>query len=280
MTTAATAQSWLFVPGDRPERFARAAGAGSDAVICDLEDAVAPAAKADARAAVVRWLDAGGSAYVRVNPPGAPGYAEDIAALRGCAGLLGVVVPKAEDAGSLMALGRELPGRPIVAMVESAAGLACAFELASVDSVARLAFGELDFASDIAATPTRELMLPVRLALVLASRRAERAAPIDGVTVTLEDEAATFADARHARAVGFGGKLCIHPRQVTAVNRALSPSTEEIAWARDVIAAGGGVDGGGVSRTATGQLVDRPVLLRAQAILDGVAESELACPSR
>jgi citrate lyase subunit beta/citryl-CoA lyase len=128
-------------------------------------------------------------------------------------------------------------------------------------------------------------MLPIRTALVLASRVAGIAPPIDGVTTTLLDDAAVVADAVHARTLGFGGKLCIHPRQVAAVNQAFNPSDDEIAWALGIVAAAESSDGGVVT-TADGQMVDMPVIGRARqllALLDRDLTKELrnaACARR
>lgn len=260
-----SAATWLFVPGSRPDRFAKAAASGADEVICDLEDAVAPGEKEQARADVVAWLRGGGSAWVRLNAVGTRWHDDDVAALAECAGLRGLVVPKAESPSALAALAAEVPGPDrLVALVESAIGVLRAADLAACPGVGRLAFGSIDFALDVDATEDDDSLLLARSTLVLASRAGGRAAPLDGVTTALDDPEALAADARRARRLGFGGKLCVSPRQVPVVAAQFRPSDLEVDWARRVVAAADG--GTGVVATA-GEMVDRPVLERAQRIL-------------
>ena len=259
--------AWLFVPGDRPERFAKAAASGADAVICDLEDAVAPANKPAARAAVAGWLREH-RAYVRVNAAGTPWHDRDVAALSGLPGLIGVMLPQAETPVEIRALG---DGVPVVPLVETAAGVENVAALATVPGVQRLAFGSIDFALDCGMDELDETLLYARSRLVLASRAARIAAPLDGVTAELDDPQETARDARWSRRLGFGGKLCIHPRQVALVTAAFTPSEEEIAWARAVRDAVAGSDG--VARVR-GEMVDRPVLERAQRILAAAEEEQ------
>jgi crotonobetainyl-CoA:carnitine CoA-transferase CaiB-like acyl-CoA transferase/citrate lyase beta subunit len=266
-----TARSWLFVPGDRPDRFAKAARSGADEVICDLEDSVPEAGKDQARRHVAQWLAQGGSAWVRVNACSTPHYERDIAALAGLAGLRGIVVPKAEAPAALAALGRRLPpGAGIVALVETAAGLLRAPAIARCPAVTRLAFGSIDFAADIDAAHDDEALLTARAALVIASRAAGKPAPVDGVTAVLDRPEAVAQDAARARRLGFGGKLCIHPAQVPAVTRAFCPSEAETAWAREITDAAAKLNGAGAGRS-DGQMIDKPVIDRARRILDRAA---------
>ena len=152
-------------------------------------------------------------------------------------------------------------------MIETVAGLDAADALARGRQVLRLAFGNLDFQVDagMAAGPEEIELAAVRLAVVLASRRADLAAPVDGVTAATQDNAQLERDASRGRRSGFGGKLCIHPSQVAAVNAAFSPSTTELEWARRVVAAWT-ASGGGVI-TVDGRMVDAPVLRLAQRVL-------------
>lgn len=260
-----TAASWLFVPGDRPDRFDKAVAAGADEVIIDLEDAVAPADKVTARNAAVDWL-ATGSAWVRVNAAGTPWHEDDVRTLATARGLRGLVVPKAEDVEALEAVRRELLGRPIVALVETALGLARAIDIARCPGVERLAFGSIDFALDIGSSEDDTALLLARSTLVVGSRVAGKAAPIDGVTTALTDPDAVRRDAERARGLGFGGKLCIHPTQVAVVGAAFRPTPEQVAWARQVL--DDASSGAGVVASSTGQLIDKPVLDRARRILD------------
>lgn len=259
----ALARTLLFVPGDRPERFPKAAASGADLVVCDLEDAVAPTDKDGARVAVAGWLAAHGRAAVRVNAVDTEWYAADRDALSGLPGLAAVVVPKAEDPEALAALGSQLGGIPLIALVETALGLHRAAELASAHGVVRLAFGAIDFALDAGTAEDDEALLYARSHLVVASRVGGLAQPVDGVTVVLDDADAAARDAARARRLGFGGKLCIHPRQVAPVNAAFSPTAAEIEHARRVVAAAGA----GAATRVDGQMVDVPVLERAQRLL-------------
>ena len=261
---AAVARTLLFVPGNRPERFAKAAATAADLVIVDLEDAIREENKASARDAVAQWLSADGRAAVRVNGTKSVHYQQDVTALAGLPGLRAVVVPMADDPAALADLHQRL-GRDveIVVLIETALGVVRAVELASAPGVSRLAFGHLDFAADIDSSLEDEAMLMARSSLVVASRAAGLPGPVDGATTALDDPAVSGADAARARGLGFAGKLCIHPRQVAAVNAAFSPSGEEIAWAHRIIEAS---TAGGAVRV-DGHMVDAPVILKAEAIL-------------
>ena len=150
--------------------------------------------------------------------------------------------------------------------MESAAGLAGLAALAGAPGVLRLAFGTIDLQVDLGLKDATEDELgPFRLQLVLASRLAGIAAPVDGVSVAIDDEDRLRADVQRARRLGFGGKLCIHPKQVGAVNRGLAPGEAELDWARRVLAAA--VASGGAAVAVDGKMVDKPVLLRAEALL-------------
>lgn len=173
-------------------------------------------------------------------------------------------MPKAEHADLLGALGERLdPGRRVVPLVETAPGVINAYHLASSPSVLRLAFGSIDFANDINAQESDKALLFARSTLVVTSRAAGLAAPIDGVTTAIHDETTVTADARHGRALGFGAKLCIHPAQLQPVTTAFAPTTAEIDWARRML---DHLDGPGAS-SSDGHLVDRPVIERARRIL-------------
>lgn len=257
----------LFVPATRPERFAKAAAAGADAVIIDLEDAVAHAEKAEARAGLAAALGAGLPGGVplllRINGAGTPWHADDLA-LAARLPLAGVVLPKAETADDLIHASQRLGGMPLVALIESAAGLARARALAALPQVARLAFGSIDFAADLGCAHTRTALLAARSELVLAARLAGQEGPVDGVTTALADAALATDDAAHAAELGFAGKLLIHPSQIAPVLAGFAPSAEEIAWARRIVAA---IAEGGAVVSVDGAMVDAPVRLRAERIL-------------
>lgn len=261
-------RSFLFVPGNRPERFEKACNAGAHAVIIDLEDAVAPGDKAAAREAVRAWLAAGRSAWLRINGPESEWFGADLE-LAGQGGVAGVMLPKAEEARAIRELRSRAGAARIVPLIESALGLWRAETLAAQAGVERLAFGSVDFQLDTGIEGDGEELLYARSRLVIASRVAGRLAPVDGVTLAIDDEAALAADARRARLLGFGGKLCIHPRQVACVNAGFAVSPSDIAWARRVLEAAEGSADNAVR--LDGKLIDRPVIERARALLSQVA---------
>lgn len=152
---ARVARTWLFVPGDRPDRVEKACGSGASEVIIDLEDAVASENKASARTAVCGWLESGGSAWIRINSAATEWHTEDIEALARIESLRGIMVPKAEEPALLSEVRSVLGSRPgLVALIESAVGIRAAFDIAAVPGVDRLAFGSVDFALDVDAPRT------------------------------------------------------------------------------------------------------------------------------
>lgn len=256
-------RSYLFVPGQRPDRFAKAAASGAQAIILDLEDAVGPEQKDEARSHVASWLADGGAGLVRVNGQGTPWFEDDLAMLAS-APSTGVMVPKA-DPEALAEVAARLPGRPLLALIETAAGLASLREAATVPGVARLAFGNIDFSADLGLDGPDEALDPARFEIVLASRLAGLPPPVDGVRVELEDAAGLTAEVVRKRGLGFGAKLCIHPAQVGPVNAGFAPSEAEIAWARRIEAAMAEAAGSAVR--VDGKMVDKPVLDKARRIL-------------
>lgn len=261
------AHSYLFVPGDRPERFDKACSAGADVVILDLEDAVTPENKSMARAAIRQWLDGGGRAWVRLNGTDTQWHAEDLSLLD-APGLLGVSLPKAENASQIEMLAERLPGGlGILPIVETARGVWNVEQVAAAPSVVRLAFGSVDFQVDTGILGDNDELLYARSRLVIASALTRIAPPVDGVTIDLSDATLLENDVRRARLQGFGGKLCVHPKQVHLINQGFQPAESERAWARsvlDTVEAHQGV--GAIS--LNGKLIDLPVILRAQRILE------------
>jgi citrate lyase subunit beta/citryl-CoA lyase len=262
--TVTSARSLLFVPGDRPERFAKAEASGAGLVVLDLEDAVAPEHKEVARGHVRAWLAEGHRCAVRINAVGTPWHEEDVEAVsgHGCA----LMVPMADSAEEL----RDLAGRAgaeLIALVETAVGVLEAPRIAGAEGVVRLALGTFDLAAELGVSPDdRDALAWSRGALVLASAAAGIAAPVDGVTGDVVDEERLRADVQYAVALGFAGKLCIHPRQVTVVEAELAPSEADVRWARSVLA---GVEAAGGSAVVVvdGKMVDKPVVDRARRIL-------------
>jgi citrate lyase subunit beta / citryl-CoA lyase len=248
----------LFVPASRPERFEKAARSGADAIILDLEDAVAPEAKAEARAALASgFTDM--PVLVRINGEGTPWHEDDIVAVA-AQPFAAMIVPKAELGGALAETVRE-SAIPIVPLIETARGLAQAREIAALPGIARLVFGSIDFSADLGCAHTRDALLAARSELVLASRLAGLPAPVDGVTTVIDDADVIGSDARYGLELGFGGKLAIHPRQVEAIRAGFAPQPAEIEWARKVLASGDG------AVAVDGAMVDEPVRMRARSII-------------
>jgi citrate lyase subunit beta/citryl-CoA lyase len=260
-----TPRSYLFVPADRPERFEKALGCDADAVIVDLEDAVAPEKKDAARSALGEWLaTTRSSVVVRINGIDSPWFRDDLV-LCSQPGVAAVMLPKAERAQDLAAVSESAAGKPLLPLIETAAGFDGMRSVAQAPQVERLVFGSIDFQLDLGISGEGDALLYFRSQLVLISRLASLAAPVDGVSTSIDDLQALERDAEHARQLGFGAKLCIHPKQVERVNRSFSPSEEEILWAQRVLDAAARSNGAAVA--LDGKMIDRPVILRAHALL-------------
>ena len=229
------ARSWLLVPATRPEAFSAAVDSKVDAVILDIEDAVAPAAKPHARDAVVAWLEAGNSAWVRINDATTPFWADDLAALSGIDTLAGIMLAKTESGSQVEATASKLPeGTRILALVESAMGLEATPEIARADSTFRLAFGSGDFRRDTGMSDDPLAMAYPRSRLVVSSRAARLPGPIDGPTLTSNDSILA-RDAALTVSMGMTGKLCMHSEQAPTVNRELAPAPVDVSWAGQVV---------------------------------------------
>ncbi|RFC64538.1 CoA ester lyase [Fulvimarina endophytica] len=268
--------TFLFVPADRPDRFAKAIASGADRVILDLEDAVRPAAKAAAREAVrgadIDWH----RIVIRVNPAvDGPDSSEAFAA--DCALLAevpvrAVLLPKAERAEDVAAL-RSAAGRDldVLVQIETALGLDRIDHLLAAPGAVRAVFGHLDYALDIGAEPSFEALSLARQHLVWRSRLAGKPAPVDSVTPDLDAEK-TREEAAKARAFGFGGKLLIHPAQVEPCRAGFAPSEEDLEWARRVLAASAGAGAGAVA--LDGRMIDKPVEDAARRILSRARDKQ------
>ncbi|HSI58832.1 MAG TPA: CoA ester lyase [Ideonella sp.] len=258
------ARSLLFVPGNRPERFAKALASGAHAVIVDLEDAVSVADKAVARDAIRAFFAGGGTSLLRINPLDSAWTQEELA-LCGEAGVAGVVLPKAETASGVARLMRHLrAGTPVLPLIETAAGLLNVREIAAAPGVQRLLFGTVDFCLDLAIEGDGDELASYRATLVLASRGAGLQPPVDGVTLALKDEAALRAATLAAKRIGFGGKLCVHPSQAAPVNECFKPTAQQLDWAQRVLA-GAATSAGAFE--LDGKMVDAPVIARARQLL-------------
>lgn len=258
-------RSFLFVPGNRPDRFDKAYAAGADVLLLDLEDAVAPVDKHAARAAIKDWLRPDKPVYLRINGIETDWFAMDLG-LVSLPGVRGIALPKAEEPRAIEEIRRHAGNETsILPIVETALGLWNVMAVASAIGVSRIAFGSVDFQLDTGIGGDGEELLQARSQLVLASRVAGLLPPIDGVTVALDDPLALASDVARARRLGFGGKLAIHPKQVAAINSGFLPPPEEMAWARRVVDAAAGALYNAVR--VDGKLVDRPIIERARAVL-------------
>lgn len=271
-----SARSFLFVPGHRPDRFVKALESGADAVILDLEDSVPHAAKVEARAAIgqqMHWLaqTAGDTGIaIRINSPETVLGQQDLVSLQGLPGLAGLVMPKCESASTLRNVAQTFPGLALLPIIESARGCLALAEIAQAPNVCRLVVGHVDFLADtgmVCSDDQRELD-PLRFQVSLWSRHAELAPAVDGITVDIDNTALIRSDTERAIGFGFGGKLCIHPRQVEWVHEALRPSADQIDWAQRVLEAMASSNGSAIQ--LDGKMVDQPVVQQARQLLSRI----------
>ena len=268
-------RSYLYVPGDRADRLERAFSRDPDAVIADLEDAVAPPDKARALDTVSAWLMALGDnslpaqVWVRVND--VDQREVEIRAIASAPCLSGLVLPKVDAATEVEDVTRLLAelGRSellIAPMIESASGLVHLHQIAAVAGVHQLHLGEMDLAADLGLDPgadERELLHP-RSQVVVASRHAGLLPPAAPVSAEISDREAFAATTDELRRLGFRGRDCIHPVQVVAANAVFSPTAEQLSWADEVLAKAGREPG--AFRDSRGRMVDEAVLRRARSI--------------
>ena len=280
-------RSWLYAPGNNPRLLDKVFGAGSDAVILDLEDAVPPTEKERARGLVAETLagrpnQPGPVVFVRINHPDGPLAEADIAAVVQ-PGLAGLRLPKVESPESvrrverLVAAAERHAGLPpgsvvLVCNIESAAGVWWAADIArSSPRVLALAFGAADFVRDVGATVGGAGLetLYARSRLVLAARVAGVRPPVDSVYTRLDDEDGLERTTRQGRDLGFFGRSAIHPRQIPVINRAYTPGDEEVSRAREVVTAARSAEatGSGALRMPNGEFVDVAIVRRAEAVL-------------
>lgn len=268
-------RSLLFVPGDRPDRFAKAAASGADAVILDLEDSVAITARPAARAAVARWLrePSGVARFVRVNPLGTDGLDQDLAAARGADG---VMLPKAERADDVATLVAAMGAHVVPILPVATETPRAIFGLggyhAVADRLAGLTWGAEDLPAAIGATSAREAdgryTSPYEMVrnLALMGAHAAGVAAIETVYPTIKDLDGLAAYAARGARDGFTGMMAIHPQQVAAINAAFSPSADAIAEAERIVAAFAAHPGTGALQL-DGRMIDAPHLKQARAIL-------------
>ncbi|MFK8909221.1 HpcH/HpaI aldolase/citrate lyase family protein [Streptomyces sp. YS-3] len=269
-TPAGPWRTWLYVPGDRPDRFGKALASGTDAVVVDLEDAVAPRLKDTAREAAAAFL---GQAhprpvYVRVNPLGEGGE-EDLAALRGSR-VSGIRIPKCEHPERVAEAARHLPGVPLVPLVETALGVERAYALATAHpSVAGLAFGAADLAAELG-TAHRDVLDAAAHRVLLAAAAARLPRPPMSVFPAVRDLDGLATDCARGRERGFFGRSVVHPAQVPVVNAAFTPADQDVAAARRLLrrVEAAHSAGSGAWLDETGALVDTAALRQARTVLD------------
>lgn len=255
----------LFCPADRPERFEKALGR-ADAVILDLEDAVAPADKTAARANLIDERVEPERVIVRVNAPGTSDFESDLAALAGT-DYRTIMVAKAEDPAALDAFDERFS---LIALCETARGVAAADRLAADDRVVALMWGAEDLVASLGGTSSRDPSGRYRdiaryaRSRVLVEAGAHSKAAIDAVHIDIDDAAGLAREATDAAASGFHATACIHPGQVPIIREAYVPDAETASWAQDVLAAAEGERG--VFRFR-GQMVDEPVLRHARSVI-------------
>lgn len=267
MSLARSVITGLYVPGDRPDRFEKAVTSGADLVILDLEDAVTPANKAEARAAVVTWLTArsedaltaGPVIQVRLNSP----IADDLAALAGLDSRIEFRIPKVVSAAELDVVRAHNPDRPVTALLETALGIEQALEIARHPSVTRLGIGESDLASELGSRSDAVIGY-ARNRVLFASVAAGLAAPMLSAFPAIRDLEGLRQDTARGLADGWLGRVAIHPSQLPVIAEVFFSSEADIAWATEVLAV---TAGGGVSTLSNGDMVDPAMIGRAERIL-------------
>ena len=291
----AEAATFLFVPGDRPERFAKAAASGADVVIIDLEDAVGAADKDTARANAIAAVHSGiapgqspaAPFLVRINSTDTEAKRADLDALAAVApdqrdpGFVGIAWPKLECAAALDAARDRLGGGvAVLGIIESAAGVRAVDEVAAHPSVARLAVGAIDLAADlglrdvpgvgdavgrVVSATEGPVLEHCKVLVTVASRLADLPAPVESPGIELRDAESITATTLRAAALGFTARLCIHPAQVPIVEAAFAPTQDELDWAARVVAAAKAWHGGAIA--VDGRMIDEPVIARARQSL-------------
>ena len=265
-------QTFLFVPATRPERFAKAHASGADEVILDWEDTVAPADKAAARAHTAAYCAdaAARPVWLRLNAAHSPFHADDVAAVTQLPhiNIKGVILAKTEHAAEISTLHQQI-GKPVIAAIETAQGMANIADMARSDGLYAFTYGCLDLANELGirfgSAAAQVVFDRLRTDLLLHSCINRLHPPLETTFPDFNDEAAIQRNSAYWRDMGFGGVLCIHPKQVAAVHAALQPSEAERLFAEKVLqeaersqAAVFQVDG---------QMIDLPVIERAKRIL-------------
>lgn len=230
------ARSWLLVNATKTDTFDAAFTSRADQIVLDIEDAVDPKAKPEARTDVAAWLGVESNrAWVRINDHSTPFWSDDVDELKGLPGLAGVMLAKTEAAEHVTETFDRLGGQtPVLALVESALGIEEAVSIAKARGCFRLAFGSGDYRRDTGTSADDLAMAYPRSRLVVASRIGDLPGPIDGPTVSnshpvLREQSALTVS------LGLTGKLCLDTEQLAVINEVISPTPSDVAWARDFL---------------------------------------------
>ena len=280
--TAARVRSALFTPGTEAARLQKAVAGKADVCIFDLEDSVPQDRVAEARAIVAAALEEASRKrriWVRVHGAQNPAMPDDLAGLP-LEKAEGVVLPKVGGVADLAAcrsaiLAANGPANlSLIPIIESAAGVANVSEIASAPGVFCVAFGRFDLAADLGIDPEAgsPVFAAARAAVILHSAAADLHRPLDAPWLAIKDLGGLRTSAERARADGFGGMLLIHPSHIAIVNEVFSPTADEVAWARDIVASAeqSSRDGRG-AYAKDGAMVDEAIVRRARAILEATA---------
>lgn len=264
-------KTWLFVPATRIDRVAKAFASDADAVILDLEDAVAPEDKADARKALQQYHDSVDyqSIWVRINKAGSEEFFKDIVLCQKMPNLAGVLLAKAEQVADIESV-HQLINLPVIALIESAVGLYQVDNMAKAVGLAAFSYGFLDLCNDLrvqVGTPAADIIAnQIRYQLILTSKVHQLSPPIDTVYPDFNDEIGLSARVSLWSQMGMSGMLCIHPKQVAVVQHALKPTESELSFAKRVIEEY--ERSGQAVFEIDGQMVDAPVIERSLQLLD------------
>jgi citrate lyase beta subunit len=255
----------LFVPADRPDRFAKALASAASGAILDLEDAVSPDRRPFARdqvRAFLRACDDRSRVAVRINPAETPDGRADLAMVAESPHPAALVVPKVGDAGDVARVTAAVGDIPLIVIIETASGVARCEAIAEAPNVLALAFGPYDLAAELGGETTDDVMDPHRARMLVAARAAQRWA-IDGPSREYGDPAIPARDAEHARRMGLDGKLLIHPAQLVPVRAAFAPTEQQVAYARRIVEAARHAN----PAVLDGTMIDPPIIIAAERLL-------------
>ena len=264
-------KTWLFVPATRIDRVAKAFASGASAVVVDLEDAVASEDKADARKALQQYHDSAGyqPIWVRINKAGSEGFFKDIVLCQKMPNLAGVLLAKAEQVADIESL-HQLTNLPVIALIESAAGLYHIDAMAKAVGLAAFSYGFLDLCNDLrvqVGTLAADIIAnQIRYQLILTSKVHQLSPPIDTVYPDFNNEVGLSNRVQLWSQMGMSGMLCIHPKQVAVVKQALQPTDEALSFAQRVVE--DYERSGQAVFEIDGQMVDAPVIERSRQLLD------------